>query len=76
MVITIINLQSIEQLVKVGVYIFLTHATDLEEVDDDGSAIVAADRTDANYTKNGDLITLPFTEQLSLKILLLQRQKT
>ena len=34
----------------------------LEEVDGDGSAILAADRTSANYTKTGDLISLPYTE--------------
>ena len=34
----------------------------LEEVDGDGSAILAADRTAANYTKTGDLISLPYTE--------------
>ena len=35
---------------------------ELEEVDDDGTAIVAADRTAAGYQKTGDLITLPYTE--------------
>ena len=35
---------------------------ELEEVDDDGTAIVAADRTSAGYQKTGDLITLPYTE--------------
>jgi hypothetical protein len=34
----------------------------LEEIDDDLTAIVAADRTAANYQKTGDLITLPYTE--------------
>ena len=34
----------------------------LEERDDDLTAIVAADRTAANYQKTGDLITLPYTE--------------
>jgi len=34
----------------------------LIEADDDGTAIVAADRTAANYQKTGDLITLPYTE--------------
>ncbi len=34
----------------------------LEEIDDDGTAILAADRTAANYQKTGDLITLPYTE--------------
>ena len=34
----------------------------LEERDDDGTAIVAADRTAANYAKTGDLVTLPYTE--------------
>ena len=34
----------------------------LIERDDDGTAIVDADRTAANYQKTGDLITLPYTE--------------
>ena len=33
-----------------------------EERDDDLTAIVAADRTAANYAKTGDLVTLPYTE--------------
>ena len=39
-----------------------TDAVQLIERDDDGTAIVAADRTAANYAKTGDLITLPFSE--------------
>ena len=35
---------------------------ELEEVDDDGTSILAADRTAAGYQKTGDLITLPYTE--------------
>jgi len=35
---------------------------EFEEVDDDLTAIVAADRTSANYQKTGDAITLPYTE--------------
>ena len=35
---------------------------ELEERDDDLTAIVAADRTAANYQKTGDLLTLPYTE--------------
>jgi hypothetical protein len=35
---------------------------EFEEVDDDGTVIVAADRTEAGYQKTGDLITLPYTE--------------
>ena len=34
----------------------------LEEIDDDLTAIVAADRTAANYQLTGDLITLPYDE--------------
>ena len=34
----------------------------LIEADDDGTTILAADRTAANYQKTGDLITLPYTE--------------
>ena len=34
----------------------------LAEIDEDGTAILAADRTLAGYTKTGDLITLPYTE--------------
>ena len=41
---------------------FNSDAATLEEVDEDGSAILAADRTSANYTKTGDLISLPYTE--------------
>ena len=41
--------------------LYFSDAVELEEVDDDGSAILSADRTDANYTLTGDLITLPFT---------------
>src|SRR6056300_1700404 len=40
---------------------------ELEERDDDLTAIVAADRTAANYTKTGDLITLPYTETAYLQ---------
>ena len=35
---------------------------ELIERDDDGTSILAADRTAANYQKTGDLITLPYTE--------------
>ena len=41
---------------------FNEDVVELEEIDDDGTAIVAADRTAANYQKTGDLITLPYTE--------------
>src|SRR5210317_203879 len=41
---------------------FHEDAIQLIERDDDGTAIVAADRTAANYQKTGDLITLPYTE--------------
>src|SRR6056300_780393 len=41
---------------------FHEDAVQLIERDDDGTAIVAADRTAANYQKTGDLITLPYTE--------------
>ena len=41
---------------------FNQDAATLEEVDEDGSAILAADRTAAGYTKTGDLISLPYTE--------------
>lgn len=34
----------------------------LIESDEDGTAILPTDRTNANYTKTGDLLTLPFTE--------------
>ena len=42
---------------------FNEDAVQLIERDDDGTAIVAADRTAANYQKTGDLITLPYTEE-------------
>ena len=35
---------------------------ELEEVDDDGTAITSTDRTAGNYQLTGDLITLPYTE--------------
>jgi len=41
---------------------FNEDAITLEERDDDGTAILEADRTAANYAKTGDLITLPYTE--------------
>ena len=42
---------------------FSSESVQLIEADDDGTAIVAADRTTANYAKTGDLITLPYTER-------------
>jgi hypothetical protein len=42
---------------------FHEDAIQLIERDDDGTAIVDADRTAANYQKTGDLITLPYTEE-------------
>ena len=39
-----------------------TEAITLIERDDDDTAIVDADRTDTNYQKTGDLLTLPYTE--------------
>ena len=41
---------------------FNQDAATLEEVDEDGTAILVADRTAAGYTKTGDLISLPYTE--------------
>ncbi len=40
---------------------------ELTEVDDDLTSILAADRTAANYSKTGDLITLPYTESIYLQ---------
>mgnify|MGYP001566988601 FL=1 len=40
-----------------------TDSVQLIEADDDGTTILSADRTDANYAKTGDLITLPYSEQ-------------
>src|SRR6056300_407740 len=40
---------------------------ELEERDDDLTAIVSADRTAANYQKTGDLLTLPSTETTYLE---------
>ena len=42
--------------------LFNEDVIELEERDDDGTAILAADRTAANYQKTGDLVTLPYTE--------------
>jgi hypothetical protein len=41
---------------------FNSESVQLIEADDDGTPIVEADRTAANYQKTGDLITLPYTE--------------
>ena len=41
---------------------FNEDAVQLIERDDDGTEIVEADRTAANYQKTGDLLTLPYTE--------------
>ena len=40
-----------------------TDSVQLIEADDDGTTIIASDRTDNNYAKTGDLITLPYQEQ-------------
>ena len=40
-----------------------TDSVQLVESDDDGTSILATDRTDNNYAKTGDLITLPFSEE-------------
>ena len=40
-----------------------TDSVQLIEADNDGTVITSTDRADANYTKTGDLITLPFTEE-------------
>ena len=42
---------------------FNSESVQLIESDDDGTSIVDADRTSANYAKTGDLITLPYTEE-------------
>ena len=42
---------------------FNEDAIALEERDEDGTVIEAADRAVANYAKTGDLITLPYTEE-------------
>ena len=41
---------------------FNQDAVPLEEIDEDGTALTAADRTAANYTKTGDCLMLPYTE--------------
>jgi len=41
---------------------FNSESVKLIEADDDGTVITAADRADAQYTKTGDLITLPYQE--------------
>jgi hypothetical protein len=50
-----------------GRTLFNEDVIELEETDEDLSAIVAADRTAANYQKTGDLITLPYTETTYLQ---------
>ena len=40
-----------------------TDSVQLVESDDDGTAILATDRTDNKYQKTGDLITLPYSEE-------------
>jgi len=42
---------------------FKEDAVQLIERDEDGTEIVEADRTSANYQKTGDLLTLPYTEE-------------
>jgi hypothetical protein len=42
---------------------FNQDAVELEEVDEDGTALVDADRTAANYQKIGDCLLLPFVEK-------------
>ena len=46
---------------------FNEDVVELEEVDDDLTSILAADRTAANYQKTGDLFTLPYTETTYLE---------
>ena len=41
---------------------FSEDAVKLIEADEDGTSILAADRTSANYQKTGDCLTLPYTE--------------
>ena len=41
---------------------FNEDAVQLIEADDDGTAILATDRTDGSYQKTGDCLTLPYTE--------------
>ena len=41
---------------------FNEDAVQLIEADDDGTAILATDRTDGTYQKTGDCLTLPYTE--------------
>lgn len=48
--------------------LYFSDAVELEEVDDDGTAIVEADRTAAGYQKTGDLITLPYTEETLVEV--------
>ena len=42
--------------------LFTEDVVQLIEADDDGTSIITTDRTDGNYAKTGDLITLPFAE--------------
>ena len=42
--------------------LFNEDSVTLAEADDDGTSILVGDRTDANYAKTGDIITLPYTE--------------
>ena len=42
--------------------LFNQDAVKLEEIDEDGTTLVATDRAAANYQKSGDVLTLPFTE--------------
>ena len=42
--------------------LFNEDSVSLVEADDDGTSILVGDRTDANYSKTGDLVTLPYTE--------------
>jgi len=42
--------------------LFNEDVVELSEADDDGTSILSGDRTDANYQKTGDIITLPYSE--------------
>ena len=59
---------SVDRTTGEGRGLYFSDAVDLEEVDDDGSSIVDADRTTAGYQKTGDLITLPYTEETLIDV--------
>tara|TARA_B100000963_G_scaffold167630_1_gene145637 strand:- start:16172 stop:22282 length:6111 start_codon:yes stop_codon:yes gene_type:complete len=52
---------SIDYRKKIMRPLFKQDAVELEEIDEDGTTLLAADRTAANYQRTGEVLTLPYT---------------